>query len=70
MSAFRVEAHEQTTPLWRALRDHYEQKLAALRIQNDSRLNAEDTARLRGRIEEVKALLALSDPPRKPPPEL
>lgn len=44
---------------WPRLRALLEDRLADLREQNDNRLDDEKTANLRGRIAEVKALLAL-----------
>ena len=51
-----MDRHSAT---WKKLQAHYEDRLAKLRVENDGRLNADDTARLRGRIHECKALLAL-----------
>lgn len=47
---------------WAKIRTHYEGELASLRKKNDGNINTEETARLRGRIAEVKALLALDKP--------
>lgn len=45
--------------LWLRITEHLERRLALLRQQNDGiRLTPEDTAVLRGRIAEVKHLLA------------
>lgn len=67
MSDFRVNDAERTSPLWQAMRRHYEARLAHLRQQNDTRKSPEDTAWVRGQIEEVKALLRLDEPPREVP---
>lgn len=48
------------SPLWRALADYQADRLAALRAQNDGDLSPEQTAKLRGRIQEVQAFLALA----------
>lgn len=58
---FKVSPHERTSPLWRALANHYTERLAMLRAQNDAAKSPEDTAHLRGRIAECKSLLALAD---------
>lgn len=55
-----------TSETWLRLKAHYEARLAALRIQNDGRLDADETARLRGRIKEIKGFLALGDPHAPP----
>jgi hypothetical protein len=58
---------EASTPLWIALRQHYERRLHSLRSQNDSMtLDPIKTAELRGRIAEVKALLNLDKPDKGP----
>lgn len=50
-------------PLWHALRAHYTERLIQLRVENDNpRLDAEATAMLRGRIDEVKQLIAMELP--------
>lgn len=51
--------------LWQKLKRYYERQLAILRGNNDASLPQDDTQRLRGRIAECKAFLALD---RKPTP--
>lgn len=63
--SFRLNPSDKASPLWRALAGYYTDRLAMLRAQNDAPKSAEDTASLRGRIIEVKALLALEDDPRQ-----
>lgn len=67
MSDLRISEIEARTPLWQAVRAHYEDKLARLRAKNDTRQSPEETAWLRGQIAEVKALLALDQPPMQFP---
>ncbi len=50
---------EHNDPLWLKLVAHYEKRLATLRAQNDNAPTEETTARLRGRIAEVKDFLKL-----------
>lgn len=50
---------ELHSSLWVKLTEHYEARLQLLRQKNDNVLSAEETARLRGRIAEVRAILAL-----------
>ena len=58
---------DYTHPAILRLKVIYEERLADYRVKNDNRLNADETARLRGRIFEVRNLLALvSD---RPPPQ-
>lgn len=60
---FRLNKIETLTPLWAAMRQHYERRLQNLRSQNDSTtLDPIKTAELRGRIAEVKAILNLDQP--------
>lgn len=70
MSEQNNEAGELTlTPielrsgLWLKLVAHYEKELHSLRVKNDGNLQPEETAKTRGRIAEIKKLLAL-DPSR------
>ena len=44
-----------------------QQRLAECRSLNDASLSLERTENTRGRIAELKALLALADEPRTPP---
>ena len=56
---------ERRSPLWRKLAEHYESRLESLRNQNDGDRADVDTAKLRGRIAEVKLLLSLGHDPIK-----
>lgn len=64
---FRLAPHERTSPLWLNLERHMQQTLAELRALNDTSLPPERTEKIRGRIEQLKALLALADEPKPPP---
>lgn len=54
---------EKQAALWAKLRKHLEEKLEACRKQNDGELDPIQTAKLRGRIVEIKSFLALENPP-------
>lgn len=54
---------EAQTALWQKIKAHYEKQLDLLRKQNDGELNEIETAKMRGRILEVKAILALDKLP-------
>lgn len=54
--------------VWKRVRAHFEARLNTARIKNEGRLSIEETNRLRGRIFEMKAFLALS-PDETAPPE-
>ena len=64
---FTLAPHERTSPLWKSLERHMQQTLTDLRLMNDTSQPPERTEKLRGRIEQLKALLALADEPRQPP---
>lgn len=49
-------------PLWLKLKVYYEDKLEQKRRENDSDMPAEKRDKLRGRIAEIKDLLALDKP--------
>ncbi len=53
---------ELSSPLWEKLEKHFKERLQILRAENDKSLNDTDTAKLRGRIEEVKKTIALGTP--------
>jgi len=50
---------DQNGPTWLAIQDYLSKRLATLREKNDRHLPESETAKLRGQIEEVKALLRL-----------
>lgn len=59
----KINETQATNPLWQALRAHYVERLARLRSDNDNAaLSEHETAALRGRIAECKALLDLDSP--------
>ena len=55
---FMLTSGEKATPLWRKLSRQLDERLATLRQQNDADLTPEQTEKQRGRIAEVKRLLA------------
>lgn len=64
---FRLAPHERANPLWLSLERHMQQTLAEMRAMNDTSLPPERTEHIRGRITQLKALLALADEPTPPP---
>lgn len=58
-----LENHERQTAVWIKLRDHMAQRLVDLRSKNDGPHDEVNTANLRGRIAQLKELLALGNPP-------
>lgn len=54
-----IERDDFKTAAWAHIRSLLQDRLAALREENDDRLDEVKTATVRGRIAEVKALLAL-----------
>jgi len=52
---------EKQSAVWLKLERMLSTQLLALRSQNDGELNAEATARLRGRIAALKTILALGE---------
>lgn len=63
---FKLHPQDRTNPLWLRLEAHLQQTLAELRVLNDASLPPERTENTRGRIAQIKALLALADEPNKP----
>ena len=54
-----LNEEQRRSALWAVLKQHYEERLDMLRRQNDGKFGEAETARLRGRIAEVKELLNL-----------
>lgn len=54
---------ESNSALWQKIKAHYEARLQTLREKNDVDNDENRTIKLRGRIAEIKALLALDKPP-------
>ncbi len=50
---------------WRNLKEHINDRIKALRIDNDEDLNKEDTVKLRGKIEFAKEILSLGEDEEK-----
>lgn len=57
----KLTRHEQINPLWMKLEAHFKDRLNSLRCMNDGEKNEVETANMRGRIAEVKAMLALAE---------
>lgn len=57
----RLDEHDLRSALWLRLHAHLTGRLASLRAQNDGDFSPEDTSKLRGRIAELKAILALAE---------
>lgn len=57
---FGLSLSDRRSPVWGVLEEHFVQRLADLRAQNDARSKSEiETAYLRGQIAMVKELLEL-----------
>lgn len=55
---------ERTSPVWQSVRLHLERMLAKKRLENDNpNMTTVETAALRGHINCLKAMIALSDTP-------
>lgn len=60
---FVLNYADVNNPLWPKLKKHMESELAILRQRNDSiRLDERATQETRGRIAQLKELIALGDP--------
>ena len=58
-----LSTNDRHSPLWLKLKRELEARLATLRAQNDGDKDERSTAMLRGRIAELKILLALGNEP-------
>lgn len=54
-----ITEDEKESKLWKKLKEHIETRLDLLRKKNDGNLDEFETARLRGRISELKSFFAL-----------
>jgi hypothetical protein len=62
MADFALTDNDRASGFWLRLKAHLEERLATNRLVNDNiSLTEQDTAVLRGRIRELKALLALGE---------
>lgn len=59
MNEFRLTKIEAQSQLWLKLKKHLEERLDVLRAKNDGDLDTTETARLRGRISEIKSMLSI-----------
>ena len=57
----RLTDIERESELWKKLTAHYALKLDTYRMQNDGNLSPDETAKLRGKIFEVRKILALGE---------
>ena len=63
MNEFCLSKAEKETAVWLKLKAHFEERLEEVRKQNDANLSPEETANRRGKIAELKRILALEKPP-------
>lgn len=56
-------AQERQSTAWRKLMERFKARLESLRAMNDGPKDAVETAELRGRIAEIKALMSLDIEP-------
>lgn len=66
MQSADLNLNDFSSVTWQKLRLLLESRLDVLRKRNDSDLSPDDTAHIRGRIAELKMLLALEEDPAKP----
>jgi hypothetical protein len=58
---FKLEGNEKNSRLWIKINAHWSRQLEQLRLQLEGDKNEIQTAKIRGRIQEIKFNLALSD---------
>lgn len=57
---FKLSLEDRESLVWKRLMTHFGERLEVLRTQNDGDKSEAETAKLRGRIAELKAILALN----------
>ncbi|HUT87052.1 MAG TPA: hypothetical protein VMX15_03080 [Candidatus Heimdallarchaeota archaeon] len=66
----RLSRSESQSALWKLIEGHLEERLLSLREKNDNPADGETTAHTRGRIAEVKDLMALAMPAPELEPDI
>jgi hypothetical protein len=66
MEIFELTGADKMSPVWMKLKRYFEARIEKCRKDNDSPLDAEKTAALRGRIEELKKTLKLESAANAP----
>lgn len=63
--SIEFKVSDNQSPTWLKLKEHLEERLTSLRIKNEGNLTEIETANLRGRCAELRALLMLGqdEPP-------
>lgn len=64
---FKLEPHDKSSPTWQRIERHLIDRLQVLRRQNDATMTTERTEHIRGRIAQLKELLALVNEDPAPP---
>ena len=62
LTSVKLTQAERDHPIWQDIKKRLELRLQSCRESNDTDLTPEKTARMRGRIEELKYLLSLDKP--------
>lgn len=62
MTHFALNQVERQDALWKKIQVQLVERLNMLRLRNDGNLSPDVTAKTRGRIAEVKRMLAFGDP--------
>lgn len=57
---FDLSEADKMNPLWLRMEPYLAKRLSKLRAQNDADLDPEETAKLRGKISELKTMLNLA----------
>jgi len=62
----KLENVDINSSTWIKIKDHLNERLNALRLQNDGDKTPDETSKLRGRIAELKMFLAIGEPVQYP----
>lgn len=61
-----IDEGEKLTPLWAKLMKYWQARLDKLHLHLERNLDAEETAKTRGQIAELRAYMSLNKPPPQP----
>lgn len=56
-----LSTDEKNSPIWQKLKEEFSRRLIQLREENDRPLTEVETAKVRGRIAELKRIVSLGD---------
>lgn len=57
--------HDRSSVVWEKMQTYCADRIATLQRENEGNLTAEQTAKIRGRIAEIRSFMRAGEPPRE-----